>query len=623
VSVDLSAVTPAIRAALAALGIERLALGVHDASFPSASDEDVGRGSPYGAGARELIGLAAALGFDTLQLGPQGETSFVNPSPYDGAHLTKSILSIALRTLAEDEPWADLAQGLLPPLVAARPPGPPDRVQYEHAYAAAHEALRALHARFAAHAGGTLSARYNEFRARHAERLRADGLYEAASAAHGTDDWRRWPEGGEEVGDRALVERHLFGQFVLAEQHAALRASAGGRGVALFGDLQIGHSPRDLWRLRALLRADYVMGAPPSRTNPAGQAWGYPILDRAGNPREALAAVLARVDSLLTDFDGLRIDHPHGLVCPWVYRADDPDPAAAVGRGARLTCSPGLADHPALGALAIARPEQLSTDPGIARYADDWVRALDDEQVDRYGFFFDALMARLGTAGRRREDVVCEVLSTWPYPLRRVMERHGLGRFCVTQKADLARADDVYRSENASARDWIMVGNHDTPPAWPLAEQWHGTAVGHERALHLAKRLSPSESRRPRLARWIAADARHLTQAMLAELFVGPARRVSVFFADWLGVRDIYNRPGLVHPDNWRLRIPTSFADDYLAHVARGEAFNPPLALALALAAQPASAVTAELAPRLLVAARVLEPTLDEELASLLAPPVG
>ena len=34
----------AIREALAALGVERLLLGIHDPSFPGAPDEDIGRG---------------------------------------------------------------------------------------------------------------------------------------------------------------------------------------------------------------------------------------------------------------------------------------------------------------------------------------------------------------------------------------------------------------------------------------------------------------------------------------------------------------------------------------------------------------------------------------------------
>ena len=40
------------------LGIRRLVLQIHDASFPSRPDEEVGRGSPYSAGARDFLTFA-------------------------------------------------------------------------------------------------------------------------------------------------------------------------------------------------------------------------------------------------------------------------------------------------------------------------------------------------------------------------------------------------------------------------------------------------------------------------------------------------------------------------------------------------------------------------------------
>ncbi|HEY3594697.1 MAG TPA: 4-alpha-glucanotransferase, partial [Polyangiaceae bacterium] len=328
-----------------------------------------------------------------------------------------------------------------------------------------------------------------------------------------------------------------------------------------------------------------------------------------------LELVITRVDRMLRDFDGLRIDHPHGWVCPWVYAADDPDPAAAVRRGARLFCSPNLPDHPRLKTLAIAEAAQLSADPGIPRYADDWVRTLRDDQVQRYGALFDGLVARVAAAGRRPSDIVCEVLSTWPYPLRRVMERHGLGRFCVTQKADLTRGDDVYRSENASERDWIMVGNHDTAPIWRLADGWQGTAVASERALYLAERLAPSERARSALAHWIAAHPSHLCQAMFADLFAGKARRVSIFYADLFGSRDVYNRPGVVDSDNWKMRLPGDFADLYRRRVHDGDAANLPLVIALAMNAHSAGDDGRRAMARALFAeAKSLTPSLDDTL---------
>jgi 4-alpha-glucanotransferase len=651
--------TAVIREGLAAAGIDRLIFAIHDQSFPSAPDEDFGRGSPYGRGARSLLTFVEKLGFTGVQLGPQGATTLIDPSPYDGALLSKSPLSIALGTLGEQPGWQEIDPGfwqdLLQPMVAARPAGDPDRVSYQYAWHAAADALAALHQHFrsggARHA--TLAARFAAFQRGHGPNLQADAEFEALTVAHGTDDWRHWPGIATGSVDQCLysppsgsadaaahrrsalqtqygsvIDRHFFGQFILHEQHQALRRQAGP--LSLYGDLQIGFSHRDLWSRRALFRDDYLMGAPPSRTNPDGQPWGYPVLDpehyvvpppAAPDQGSVLDFLTTRVDRMLADFDGIRIDHPHGLVCPWVYAAGDPDPARAVSRGARLRCSPHLADHPRLDALAIPTPAQLSHDPGIARYADDWVRALDEPQIVQYGVLFDAVMARVAAAGRKQGDVICEVLSTWPFPLRAVMRRYGLGRFCVTQKADLTRADDVYRSENASAADWIMVGNHDTRPIWLVADAWHGTAAGAERAAHLAQRLMPRPALRARLARWLAADGRHLCQAMFAELFASRARSVSVFFADLFGAREVYNRPGIVDPANWTLRLSARFEELYQTRVRHLGAFNVPLALALALVSSRGdgdAASTAALVRRLIAAARALVPALDGEIVDLL-----
>lgn len=653
--------TSAVREGLRALAMERLVLAIHDASFPVIEEEDLGRGSPYSRGARSFLGFLSRLGFDGVQFGPQGETTLVNPSPYDGAIFSRNISSLALGTLesAEDSDWQRLTAGLLPPLVTGRQPGGTERMAYEYSWRATRQALVHLHDRFAAdRAGyGPLSSRFDRFKQLRGESQARDGTFEALAAEHGTDDWRLWPGPEQGAFDRDLwcsapalqdavlerrltlgasrareLERQLFGQFALAEQHALLRESAGRAGLSLFGDLQIGFSQRDIWSRRSLFLAAYAMGAPPSRTNPAGQAWGYPVLDPLqyfasdggrSQPGPVLLFTAERVGRMLEDFDGIRIDHPHGLVCPWVYDARHPDPGWAVGQGARLFCSPGLADHRDLASFAIPRKDQISSDPGIARYADDWVRQLDDAQVERYAAMFDSLMAQVAAAGCRSADVVCEVLSTWPYPLRRVMERHGLGRFCVTQKADLARSDDVYRSENAGPRDWIMVGNHDTRPIWLLADEWQGTAMGAERAAYLAARLMPRPALRPRLAQWLAADAHHLCHGMFAELFASRARRVSVFFADLFGLKDIYNRPGVVSPENWTLRLTSDFESLYRARREGGGAFSLPLALTLASIArephssEPESQRLRKAATELWTVARRLSPHSTEGLVPL------
>ncbi|HEY8375003.1 MAG TPA: hypothetical protein VIK91_00885, partial [Nannocystis sp.] len=95
-----------LAAALEILGKRHLVLSIHDVSFPGRDDEDLGRGSPYSAGARALFAFVRRLGFTGVQLGPQGQTSRSNPSPYDGALFARDLLSIALPPLAADPMFA-------------------------------------------------------------------------------------------------------------------------------------------------------------------------------------------------------------------------------------------------------------------------------------------------------------------------------------------------------------------------------------------------------------------------------------------------------------------------------------------------------------------------------------
>jgi len=606
----MSAEASIIARALALLGKQDLVLSLHDPSFPAAPGEDTGRGTPYSRGGRDFLGFAARLGFTGIQLGPQGQTSAGNPSPYDGTIFARNTLSVDLHALAHDPRWL----GLLDPrslarLVADARTGP--RVHHRHVHTAYAAVLAEVHAALDARRAGPdpatrdLLARLERFGERHRAWLERDALHAALAAEHG-EDWSRWPAELRRLerpapellaAHRPAIDRYTLAQFIVHEQHDDLRAHARALGLKLYGDLQIGVSTQDRWSYHSLFLGGYLMGAPPSRTNPDGQPWGYPVLDPGqyhgpgGAPGPALAFMASRVGKLLAEFDGLRIDHPHGLVCPWVYRADDPDPLHAVQTGARLFSAPDLPDHPALARHAIARRDQLSPDPRTPRHADDWVRDLDDAQVDAYSAIFDTVIAAARAHGRVRSDILCEVLSTQPYPLQRVMQRHGLGRFRVTQKANLGDPGDVYRSENAAPADWIMVGNHDTPTIWQLVDRWQQRGEAQAQARYLAARLAPADADADAIAARLAADPNALAQAKFADIFASPARHVLIFFADLLGERDAYNVPGTVNDLNWSLRIPADYAATHAVRRAERRALDLPSILATALRRreQPAS----------------------------------
>lgn len=614
---------PSVKKALRLLGIDNFLLGIHDAALPSLAEEDIGRGSPYSRGAAEFFQFVRRLGFDGIQFGPQGMTAPDNPSPYDGTFFARNPLSLApfgLMNSAMPLFRANEMNGLIETGAARQ-----DQVNQDCAVRTsrriAAEACR-RYRRIRAEANDAsvqrLDRDFAAFRRRNAEWLTWDALYEILQRHYGDNSWRNWRNGATAdldrqlpappVGREALAQRRMqdlrrqqaiaiedfaFIQFLLAGQHTGLQAECRALGLKLFGDFQIGFSARDAWAAQGFLLPGYLLGAPPSRTNPSGQPWNYPLLDprryffENGSEKilgPATRFLRRRVEKLLNEFDGLRIDHPHGLICPWAYRPDQGDPVSAVQAGARLFASPDLDDHPELREFAIVRPDQLNRQ--TERFADDWVGELEPEQVQRYASLFEVLMATLEEKKRGRDKVACEILSTQPYPVQKVMEHYGLGRFRVTQKANLDNPDDVYRAENSRPADWLMLGNHDTPSIWKVARGWIDTGQARQQAVYLAERLRLPEQKRCRWVDHAAADLGVLVQAKFADLLVGPARNVMVFFTDLLGMVETYNRPGSVNDDNWSLRVPADYPRIYSGRLRQSRVLNLPAALAMALRAR-------------------------------------
>lgn len=638
--------------ALRLLDVRSLALCLHDASFPGDPGDDLGRGAPASDAGLGFAAFVRRLGFDVLQLGPQGRTPADDPSPYRGSIFVRNPLSIALAPLTADGEWGRLlAPEALQAAVARRPAGAlaratHDFAQREHGLLL-EAASRALQApappdlpRAAREAREGQRAAWRRFEKENEAWLSRYALFEALRRETGHTDWRAFsgPDGagldarlfapgtGEAAACRtrreSLRARHEaavadfhFGQFVAHAQHRRLREAARSLGLRLHADLQVGWAPEDEWAHRDCLLDGYRMGAPPSRTNPEGQPWGYAVLDpdaydaapggAAGAAPGPVRRVLRlRLDRIFADYDGVRVDHPHGLVCPWVYDARDPDPSVAVRLGARLFESPDLPDHPALARFAIAQAGDLHSAPRPDRWADDWVVSLREGQVSRYARLFDDLVEAARQHGRGPEDVACEVLSTLPFPLRRVLERHGLGRFRVTQKASLTDPHDGYRSENARPEDWIMAGNHDTPPIWQVARTWGERGEIPARAAALAQRLAPDPGGAAPLAARLEADPGLLVHAVFADLLASPARNVLVFFTDLLGLEESYNRPGTRLAENWSLRVPPDYAALHAVRCERLRALDLPFALALALRSGSASRARRQLADALAARSR-------------------
>jgi len=610
-----------VASGLRACGVDKLFLEIHDASFPARSEEDMGRGTPYADGALGFIDQLAALGFNGLQLGPQGLTSADNPSPYDGTIFSRNPLCLALASLRRD---GLLEESEIQVVLGERPRDcSRDRVDYAAAYRAQERVIDNAYRRFCANrqAFAQIAQQLEDFQENEKSWLEPDALYSVLFALHGGQSWRHWttPTGEPHLDQelyhptrpvdaaerkaalltthRQTIERYAFAQLLLHLQHQQLRAACRRLGVKLYADLQIGLSDQDVWARQGLLLPNYFMGAPPSRTNPMGQPWGFAVLNPAryrnpdGSPGPVLAFVRERLRKINAEYDGLRIDHPHGWVCPWVYRSDSADPFLAVQQGARLFSSPNLPNHPALRAFSYVREDQLDYESAL--HADHWVTYLTDEQVDAYAQVFSYLVSPDGNSSRDH-DLVCEVLSTLPLPLKRVLDRFGLGRFRVLQKVDPHNPTDVYRSERAEPIDWIMLGNHDTPPIWKLVDEWIRNGSSRDRAEDLSNRLVPRGTDREEWVRAHAGNGGALVHALFADLLISRARNIMVFFADLFGLEGQYNVPGTVNDANWCMRVPADYEEAYLRRLANDRALNIPYALSIALRAPGFELVTRE-----------------------------
>jgi len=230
----------------------------------------------------------------------------------------------------EDTYWRGiLSRKTLDGIVQAKPAGD-YRTHHEYAW---DEVSAALDEAFAC------------FRARGESDAEVDGDFAAFCETH--HSWLA------KSGAGVVDAKAAFPQFVLDRQRRVLRSRFSE--LSFYGDLQIGMARDDAQEFASLFHPDYLMGAPPSRTNPEGQPWGYAVFHPAqiesGN---AQAFLRRRVQRMLSGFDGVRIDHPHGMVCPWVYRRDVQPPHVGVRSGTRLHESPNVTEHSELADFAIA-----------------------------------------------------------------------------------------------------------------------------------------------------------------------------------------------------------------------------------------------------------------------------
>ena len=600
-----------LKSALKALGKENLALIAHGSSFPSDKDMDTGFGNPNSKAAKCLIDFVSGV-FDSIQLGPSGKTKFIDSSPYTGTVFSNNTLFIDLESLTTDKWDKILSMDTLKKIVKDNPNKNTGKTAYSYIFEAQNNALKEAFENFKkSQKLNDLKQEFIKFKADNKFWLEKDSLYEALIIEHNNDYWPLWdseldknlfnPQNDEDKKfTNARIEElkkkysdvidfYEFSQFVIFKQNEETKNYASERGIKMIADRQVAFSDRDTWAYKSCFLDGWCLGCPPDYFSKDGQTWGFPVIDpdKLFNKDMSLAEGGIFLKKLYSKMfkenpGGVRIDHIVGLIDPWVYK---PGKTAKVEDGAgRLYSSP---EHSELYKYAIAKYEDL--DLSLEPDKEKRVARLNDEQIKRYGALIEKIViASAEENGLTKDAIVCEDLGTLTNPVAAVMEKYGLMGMKLTQFTVPTKPDDPYRFKNITKDSWAMVGTHDNEPILTWAKKMVNTEDGKLHAQNLTEDLWPDANDicKSAVCEKLFPDHYFLASTKLVEIFASKAKNIQIFFTDFFGIEDVYNKPGTSGDQNWSLRIPNNFEEVYKENLNKNKGLNLHLILKLAMEAR-------------------------------------
>ncbi|MBN2500791.1 MAG: 4-alpha-glucanotransferase [Anaerolineales bacterium] len=180
-----------------------------------------------------------------------------------------------------------------------------------------------------------LQTEYATFQEAQARWLEDFALFMALKDAHGGRPWSDWDMPLRMREDRAIaearqsyaeeVEKQKFRQFIFFRQWEQIRAYCHQKNVQIVGDIPIyvSHDSTDVWVRPDLYYMDdegqptVVAGVPPDYFSKTGQLWGNPIYRWDVHAKNGYAWWLARLRSVLSLVDVIRLDHFRGFAGYW------------------------------------------------------------------------------------------------------------------------------------------------------------------------------------------------------------------------------------------------------------------------------------------------------------------
>ncbi|MCQ2958015.1 MAG: 4-alpha-glucanotransferase [Candidatus Gastranaerophilales bacterium] len=601
----------AIRKALRLLGKKNLSLIIHGASFPAVDEQDTGFGSFTSQGARNLVDFTKDI-FSSIQLGPAGKTKSVDSSPYTGTVFSDNPLFIDLYQLTQENYATLLSMETFEQIVANNPQKGNNKTAYSYIYEKQNLALKETYNTFLRKIENkdskalSLNKEFEKFKNNNSEWLEKDAIYEALSVKHNNDYWPHWndeidrnlynmeTEEGKIAASQRIeqlktnygyeIEFYNFTQFLISKQKEEMKNYALKNGIKMIADRQVAFSDRDCWANQSLFLKGWCLGCPPDYFSKDGQAWGFNVMDpeKLFSPDGSLGEGGVLMFNLFRKMfkenpGGVRIDHFVGLVDPWVYKAGK-TPKVEDGAG-RLYSSP---EHPELSKYAIPSVDDLNMD--VSPDNEYRVKTLTPKQISLYARLIEKIIiAAAKTEGVDKDSIICEDLGTLTYPVEQVMKQFELNGMRVTQFVKPEDPNHSYRGKNTKEKDWIMLGTHDNEPISFWAKATIKTPEIELHAKNLADDLCWDEHYIGSYVDILKKNPMELAKAKCVELFAANAQNIQIFFSDFFGIEDVYNKPGTSGDANWALRLPNNFEWFYFNQLVQGKALNLAEILAYAL----------------------------------------
>jgi len=166
------------------------------------------------------------------------------------------------------------------------------------------------------------------------ERAKAAGVADSSWNAYWPEPLARRDTSALEARRRASREAIILveaEQYLFRSQWDELRSYAAERGVTVLGDLPIfvamdsadAWAHPDLFRLDGSGRPIAVAGVPPDYFSADGQLWGNPLYAWERHEGTGFAWWISRIESALSLYDAVRVDHFRGLAACWAVPAGE------------------------------------------------------------------------------------------------------------------------------------------------------------------------------------------------------------------------------------------------------------------------------------------------------------